>query len=431
MNLLFRRFALALALAVSLTVIVPVTAQAADDQNTWVELLETETVNDSGNNLVTFSTTSTIFRIKTPQYMRCTKVDMLITHPSGYAPTSVKVRYNNVYYTLTMAKIDSCTTRVYGDNIPDNLYADLVFQINKSGSVSITYQILSCRVTSLTSKELKASAYALIYGEHYTTPFTFEYDNPDVDDLYTEYQFPIVVTDWQKFDKVTISGSVGAMALNSVRASIGGLGLPYEMNYAVSNISHSDSHSIAWNEIKYYSYDESYKGTTETDTFTDVGYTGKILFSVTIDLAGVDRSSTDHLICYFTCLANEWLGYTIQITGVTGFVSIADTSQASWWTRLTSFLTGLFDPDSSEADSFKDGMEEQGQLIEDAADQIDTVTRPAIEEVDVDIGQFVEPEGSQLANALFAQLFANNLVMTMVMISLMVALAAFIIFGKR
>lgn len=403
----------------------------AAEESAWVELLETETVNDSGNNLVTFSSTSTTFRIKTPQYMRCTKVDMLITHPSGYAPTSVKVRYNNVYYTLTMAKIDSCTTRVYGDNIPDNLYADLVFQINKSGSVSITYQILSCRVSSLTSKEFKATAYSLLYGEQYNTPFSFEYDNPDVDDMYGEYQFPIVVTDWQKFDKITISGSVGAMALNSVRCTIGGLGLPYEMNYAVSNISGSDANSIGWTEMKYYSYDESYKGTTETEIFTYTEYLGKILFSITIDLSGVDRTSTEQLICYFTCLANEWLGYTIQITGVTGFVDIADTSDVSWWTRFKTFLTGLFDPDSPEAEDFQSSADQQGQQMEDLNEQLDSVTKPPVSDIETDLDDYVDPNALVIVNGNLAQLTNNSLIVAMLMISLIIALLSYILFGKR
>ena len=403
----------------------------AAEESAWIELLETETVNDSGNNLVTFSSTSTTFRIKTPQYMRCTKVDMLITHPSGYAPASVKVRYNNVYYTLTMAKIDSCTTRVYGDNIPDNLYADLVFQINKSGTVSITYQILSCRVSSLTSKELKATAYSLIYGEQYNTPFSFEYDNPDVDDMYGEYQFPIVVTDWQKFDKITISGSVGLMALNSVRASIGGLGLPYEMNYAVSNISGSDANSIGWTEMKYYSYDESYKGTTETEIFTYTEYLGKILFSITIDLSGVDRNSTEQLICYFTCLANEWLGYTIQITGVTGFVDIADTSDVSWWTRFNNFLTGLFDPDSPEAEDFQSSANQQGQQMEDLNQQLDSVTKPPVSDIVTDVSDYVDPNALVVVNGNLAQLTNNPLIVAMLMISLIIALLSYILFGKR
>ena len=403
----------------------------AAEESAWVELLESETVNDSGNNLVTFSSTSTTFRIKTPQYMRCTKVDMLITHPSGYAPTSVKVRYNNVYYTLSMAKIDSCTTRVYGDNIPDNLYADLVFQINKSGTASITYHILSCRVSPLSFKELKATAYALLNGVQYNTPFSFEYDNPVVDDMYGEYQFPIVVTDWQKFDKVTISGSIGAMALNSIRASIGGLGLPYEMNFAVSNISGSDVNSIGWTEMKYYSYDESYKGTTETETFTYTEYLGKILFSITIDLSGVDRNSTDQLICYFTCLANEWLGYTIQITGVTGLVDIADTSDASWWTRFKGFLTGLFDPDSPEAEDFQSSADQQGQQMEDLNEQLDSVTKPPVSDIETDLDDYVDPNALVIVNGNLAQLTNNSLIVAMLMISLIIALLSYILFGKR
>lgn len=426
--LVIKRIVLALALAVIITAVVPVTAQAAEDSSDWIELLETATVDDAGNNLFTLAATSGTFRIKTPQYMRCTKVDMLIAHPSGATPTSVKVRYNNAYYTLTMAQIDAYTTRVYGANIPDTLYADLVFQINKTGTSSVAYQILSCRVTSLTGTELKASAYAEINGMKYNAPFSFSYDDPDGKDYYDHYQFPVVVTDWQKYDKITISGSCGYMALNSIRCTIGGLGLPYEMSYAVSNSTGSEIFSFTWNEMKYYTYDESYKGSSETESYLYTEYRGKTLFTITIDLTGVDRTSTEHMWIFFTTLAHERLGYTIQILQVTGTVEVADTSQMSWWNRFTSFMTNLFGGKDPEADQFESDMEQAGNEFQDAQDQMDAVTKPPIEDVPLDPSQFLDPAGTQQSAMVFQVFFGNSLVVTLVSIALIVALAAFIIF---
>lgn len=120
---MIRFFSFFAAFVIVLTLAVPVSAAGVSD---WVELLETATVNDSGNNLITMTTTSATFRVKTPVYMRCTKVDMLIAHASGQAPTSVRVRYNNTYYNLTLAKIDAYTTRAYTANILDNKILSLI-----------------------------------------------------------------------------------------------------------------------------------------------------------------------------------------------------------------------------------------------------------------------------------------------------------------
>lgn len=431
---LARRLALALALAVLLTAVMPVTAQAAEStESNWIELLETATVNDSGNNLIQLNSTSGTFRIKTPLYMRCTKVDLILTHPSGYTPSSVKLRYNNTYYTLTLVKIDNYTTRAYGANIPNNLYADLVLQINKSNTDLINYQLLSCRVTSLENSEFPATAYAYIDGTNYNTPFAFENPGDTVNgsEAFGHYQFPVIVTDWQKYDKITISGSVGTMALNSVRCTIGGLGLPYDISYTASNPTGSEADYIAWNEWKYYSYNESYQGTTDGTIFSYDSYLGKTLFTITIDLTGVDRTSTNNLYCYFTTLASDWYGYTVQVMEVIGSIDVADTTEVTWWTRFTAFMSDLFGGDSTEADEYASEMESQSQEMQDAVDQMEQVTKPAVDDLDVSVDAYVDPVGVQQAGEVMGQFLGNSLILSMVCISLTVSLVAFVIFGKR
>lgn len=352
--------------------VVPVLASpvsAADnDVSTWVELLETATVNDSGNNNFKLTGSSAFLNIKTPQYMRCTKVDVLISHASGQSPKFLKVRYNGGYYTLTKMVLDPYTTRFYGDNIPDALYADLVFEIAQNGTATAYYQFLSCKVSPLNNATYPATAHAEINGTNYQTPFAMEYHDPEDQNRWNNYQFPVVVTDWQKYDKITISGSVGHMALNSVRATIGGLGIPYEISYAVTNRSAADTFSYAWLEARYYSYNDSYQGPLEFESYTYDCYEGKVLFTITLDLTGVDRISNQNLYCFFTCLANPVYSYTIQILEVVGEVNTADTSDASWWHKFTNFMSGLFDSDEGQVSV--DDLEQGSTSISDGAADI-------------------------------------------------------------
>ena len=408
-----------------------VTVHATESNiSSWIELLETATVNDSGRNLYTLAATSGTFRIKTPQYMRCTKVDMILAHPSGSTPTSVKVRYNNIYYTLTMQKIDDYTTRVYGANIPDTLYADLVFQINKSGKSSVAYQILSCRVTSLSNAQYKATAFAEVAGTKHNAPFSIDITDDSVADAWAHFQFPVVVSDWQKYDKIVISGSVGQMALNSVRATVKGLGLPYEISYAVCNSSGADINAYTWNEMKYYTYDESYKGKSETNSYIYSEYRGKTLFTISIDLTGVDRTITDELYCFFTCLANPRFGYTVQIMEVMGFVDIADTENLSWWAKLTAFFTDLLGGDTAVADEFQEDAAQKGDEMDDLNNQLQEVTKPPVDDLDLELN-IVDDVDMGLITEQFTKLTNHSMILTMLLTSLTVALLAYILYGKR
>lgn len=426
------RFFILLVVVTVLCSCMTVTAHAAESNvSDWIELLETATVDDSGSNLYTLEGQSGFFSIKTPQYMRCTKVDMLIAHASGYTPKAVKVYYNGGYYTLTMAKIDAYTTRVYGDNIPDTLYADLVFEIIQNGTGTAYYQILSCRVTSLNNSSYTATGYAEIAGTKYNAPFFLEVQDNDAGDFYAPYEFPITVTDWQKFDKLIISGSVGRMALNSVRCTIAGLGLPYEMNYAVSNSSGSEMFSATWNEYKYYTYDESYKGTSETESYIYPEYNGKVLYTITIDLTGIDRSVKAPLYCWFVGLANPFDGFTVQVLGVDGQINVADTSEMSLWQRFTSFMIDLFDGKSEDAEDFQNDAAQKGDEMEDLNNQLQEATKPPVSDIQVDIDSYIDASASQSYAGALSALTSSSLLISMMSITLTIALVGYILYGKR
>lgn len=421
-------FALLAALSVFMACAVPVSASS---NSAWVELLEYSTVNNAGNNLVTSASSTVSFYINTPQKMRVNKVDMLLSHPSGYAPTSIEVYYSGTYYPLTLAKIDEYTTRAYGANIPNNIYTELTFRFRRNTTSQLSYQILSCRVTSIEATEMNATAYAEIDGTTYNVPFAESFTNEYTTDVWGHFQFPVVVKDWQKFDTITISGSLSAIALSSIRATVGGLGLPYEMSYAVSPSGGSTSNSYQWHDIKYYSYDDTYKGSTEETTYTYNDYHGKVLFSLTIDLSGLDRTSTNNLYCYFTGLANPFFGYDIQLLKVTGTVNIADTSNTTWWTRFTSFMRELFGSDTSDSDQFQEEAENQGSELDNLNEQLNAVTKPPIEDITVDVGDFISPSDIQNVSSGLSEFTNDSLVVSIISINLIVALVAYILYGKR
>ena len=332
---------LSFVLGAALVILLAVPVSAADDNAGWVEVLEHTSVLPNGSNVMSFSVSPGSFVITLPSRMRVAKVDLLFSYPDGAAPSEIQIKAGAYTTSLTLAHIDATTTRAYG-TIPEGVYESLVLRVYKNNSQFTEYQLLSFRVSPVASTEMNATGSARLSGQYYDIPFALTYASETGTNAYQEFQFPITVTDWQKFDSITVSGSVGYMALNSIRCTIGGLGLPYEMSYAVSNSTGAISENLGWNEMKYYSYDESYKGTSESSSFIYPDYHGKVLFTVTIDLSMVDRTSSENLVVYFTCLANEVYGYSVQILRLTGTVNVADTSNVSWWAKFTSFMNKLF-----------------------------------------------------------------------------------------
>lgn len=376
---------LSLFLAVALIVVlaVPVSADEGNEGG-WIDLLETATVNDSGNNLITTAETSTFFRIKTPQYMRLTKMDMILTHPSGQAPKAVKVRYNGGFYTLTMVKLDAYTTRVYGDNIPDTLYADVVIELVRYGTSTATYEILSCRVTPLVKQDFPAEGtLSMYYGDPspLALPNSFTVEGDGSVGAYEYKLIPVAITDWRKYDSVTIFGSISQMALNSFRAAIGNKGLPYDISYMESIPTGTDSQGgffyeyVSGTETNYYNVEgvpdefshEEGAAAGEDWNSSVVTYGGAVLYTITIDLRGIDRNTAGNLNCYFTCVANPGIGYAFNVQNVSGSIETADTTEITWWTRFTNFMNDLFGSKDSGA---LDDLESSSDSISDNASQI-------------------------------------------------------------
>lgn len=356
---------LSLLLVVGLIVVLAVPVSAADDSD-WIELLESATVNDSGNNLLTVTGTSTTFRIKTPQYMRCTKIDLVITHPSGHAPTALYVRYNGLLYQLAKLAIDSTTTRFYGANIPDTLYADVVFRLDRSSTTQVTYQVVTCKVSPLVTNSINATGVlkrSISDSNPLTLPNNFNVAGDGSSGTYQYLLIPVYIYDWRKFDSITLYGSASTMAISSFRASIGNKGLPYEISYMQAIPTGFDSEGgmsyeyISSTETNYYGVDGTPDELSREDGFaagetwdtSTIVYGGSVLFTVTIDLSGIDRTVSGDMSCFFTGIVSPGLGYGFNVQNASGTVSVADTSGASWWTRFTSFMNDLFGSKDSDA----------------------------------------------------------------------------------
>ena len=357
-----------LALIVSLIFVLAVPVSAAEE-TAWTELLEYSTVNNSGSNWFRYTSTTTV-SVPTPYSMRLTKIDLLITYPSGTAPTKVEVTYNGTYYPLEILIIDNNTARVYG-SIQQNFYSDVRIRFTSS-STSVSYlEILSCRVSQIVTQEVQADAQVFVNNTYYPTGTSIEVPGNDVSDTASSL-IRIEVYDWMKFDTLTIWGSASTLGLNSVRATLGTSGLPFEMSY-IQTLATGESADYTYR----YTYTENYSGgggygNGYGDINTAIEYNGKILYCITIDLTGVDRSygydgNSYPLVVYLTGVYTGTYGYTFNCQYVNGSIVVPDKTEVTWWNKFTAFMQGLFDPDEGQ-ESIDDLNQGSASISQGASD---------------------------------------------------------------
>lgn len=405
----------------------------AEEETAWTELLEYSTVNNSGSNWFRYTSTATV-SIPTPYSMRLTKIDLLITYPTSTAPTAVEVYYNGTYYPLEMRRIDANTSRVFGA-IQQNFYSDVRIRFTRSSTSTSYLEILSCRVSQVVNQEVPADAQVFVDNTYYATGTNIEVAGNEISD--TAYsQIRIDVADWMKFDTLTIWGSATTMGLNSVRATIGTAGIPFEMSY-IQTLATGETADYTYR----YTYTENYSGgggygNGYGDINTAIEYNGKILFCITIDLTGIDRTynyngNSYPLYVYLTGVYTGLYGYSFNCQYVNGSIIVPDKTEVIWWNKFTKFMEGLFGKSSDKADDFADNAESQKSELDQMNEQLEAVTKPSVEDIETDIGSYIDTEDNATVAGAFQTFASNPLISTMMMITLTVALVGYILFGKR
>lgn len=360
---------LSLLLAVALIAVLAVPVSAAEGNiGGWIELLETTSLREDGSNRISMTGKSVSFDINTEVVKRLCQIDMLVWHTTADNPTSASVTAGGTKYELTVTRIDNNMSRVYG-RIPNASYRSITVTFNKVSTAETILELLSCKVTPVTYATYDAQAYFYIPwdDEYVDIPGNYVTSNGNYD-LTLPAQFYIAVEDWNKFDTITITGSVSLFGLNSIRATVGDLGLPYDLTFTQTNASETQTNGVTWNETYYYEYDQS--STSNGDFFADeqIIYGGKVLYTLIIDLSGVDRRLDADLLIYFTGNVYHRDGYEVNVIGAVGTVNTADTSDVTWWTKFTAFMSDLFG--INEDSGALDDLGSSSDSISDNASQI-------------------------------------------------------------
>lgn len=403
-----------LALILVLAFAVPVSA-AADSG--WIELLEYSAIQANGENWFTMSGTSGSVSISVQGEKRLRKVDILLWNPTGQRPSAASCSVGSKTTNLEVFAIGANLTRIVG-YLPDSFYETIRIDLKKNTTSSQTYEVLSWKVTPVGVQEflcdasvyMKSFGVSGTYGVPYDIPLYFDGSESGSDGA--DYIARIDVLDWEKYDSLSIWGSVTSASIESIRASIDTTALDYVVNFIDA---------------------EAYEFAVDGDpTYWVTSEWGKYLFNITIDLSGVDRSLTQSpLLVYITGSYDLTVQAYFNCQYVNGSVTTADTSNVSWWYRFTTFMTSLFSPADSDAEDFGSSMESQAGAMEDAVDELDQVTKPDVDDLDISLDEYIDGDGMAPVNGVLTAIFSHDMVVTMLIITLTCAFASYALFGKR
>lgn len=408
---------------VALISVLAVPVYASNDSG-WIELLEYSSVQDDGDNDFIVNGTSGSVTIPILGEKKLRRVDMLILTPSGHRFTSASVTAGGSTTNLDVLAVGGFLTRVVG-YIPNTSYKQLTVNFKKSSTSPQTYEVLSCKVTPIGVQEFVVTATVYFNGATYSTGRNIDIAGTTPDNhISTMYQMRIDVKDWQKYDSLSVWGSIDAGSIDSVRASVSTTALSMNVNYFQAN------DSGGWTDI-VMDVNPSTGGIDNTGAQLETPFYGKYLYALEIDLTNVDRTLTDPLYIYITGHYDDMFGATFNCQYVNGSVVTADTSDVTWWNRFTSFMTGLFSPSDPDAEDFGSTMESQAGELEDAVDELDQVTKPDVDDLDISLDEYLGGDGMAPVSGFFDAIFSNQVLVTMLIIALTCAFASYALFGKR
>lgn len=360
-------------LIIALIAVMALPVAAADDSGGWIELLESTSVQPNGENWFIVGGSSSTITLHLPNEKRLAKIDMLVWHQTAERIQAASVTQGNSTSSLNVLYVGNNITRVYG-TIPNAFYQDLNITFTRSGTSSVTWELLSCKVNTLATQTFACDSYFVV-GNDLNTKYTGYKDFPGDSSLVypssNSDQLCVVVNDWAKYDSIVLFGSIDRAGVGSIRASVGNYGLPYDITFTQSLATGevtTFNHSFSFSDLDYI---EQYGGLGDiwgTDV-TRYQYNLKTLYRIEIDLSGIDRTALKNqlLTVYFTYVYSDTYGFSFNLQAATGFVNIADTTEMNWWTRFTSFMTDLFGGDDPGA------LEDLGDSSNSISSNIDQI----------------------------------------------------------
>ena len=410
-----RLFSLVLALA--LISVLPLPVSADELYNPWTDILDLTTVNNAGTNYFAFNKSTTI-NIDAGYESVVSYIDMVWFCGYG-APDSIYLWRNNsssARLPLTIKRIGTSNFyRVYG-NVSGYTLRNFKFDITSNTAYSGTsayrsYEIRSCRIAGTIATYDVGMSYIVSPdpAEEWSKNVCFD---PLVDMEYgiaTPYTFQIIPDDWALYDYIDILVSTQGATIDSVVVEHNGRAIPF------TTTDHGTSYAGA-------TFTSDYDGAIFGDSYT----------MIHVDLTTIQHSSSISPTITVTGFYNNGIWASVGWHSAIGYVRDAERGGVlHWFNQAKEFLTSLFSPADPDADDFCSSMESQAGELQDAVEEMEQVTKPDVDDLDISLDEYMDAADMAPVNGVLTAIFSNDIVVSMLLIALTCAFAAYALFGKR
>lgn len=408
-------FMFALIIAFSFTLFTFPVVSAAESNTLLIDLFKTANgINATSGNVsasmgsweyyISANSTGTI-SIPLPELSFVGYVDIVIYLGSGWSP-SCSFSYSGTSLSTSVCGPYNNFVRVYGKTNKFVRVNDLVLTITNPSAYDLWHSVVSAKFSSsdFFYDDLKAP-FSLTCGsttlsgklpDHKSFTFTTGYD------YWNSY---ISIPNFQSYDYIYVSFFTSLNTITSISCASNQGYIPIETSFI------------------------------ETDGLVDAPYN---YVTVMIDLSNIDRSSLGTLDLYISggCVTGQSHSFTVyEVQG--GLISSFD--PLNW--HLTNIfsalgtLAGEMDDPAREQEgaAMKDKGKDTANRVDDAVSGMDAMNKPEVGSGDLtgDVSDIISVDTIEGSTVILSNFFQMPVVSEVVVIALTIALAGYVLFGKR
>ncbi len=355
---------------------------------------------------------------KFPKALWLHTVDLVVYSGSGFT-ARLGGSFNQA---LSVKSIRNGLYRVYG-NVPLNYFKDEVTVEFTSYSESNKFITISSFLISSHSTNFfpENGTIQYIFGDKtasqiqpsptqsavLTIPGSASFANTTV--------FVNLMQKWVNYDLITFDIAINCPSISSIQPSAGNRPLPYFISQVYPDDSVYAEMSVFHVVIDVRSLDRTqpYVPCVRIECHAGGGSSFFLLHSDGIVLDSVPAPEISMLQELTSRLA-LWFD-NLQFAVVSGF------------DRLISVIS----PDKKPGEDFGSTVESQAGQLGEAGDILNSVTRPPVQDFDVQIDSFVNPADVTFLGGVVRPFMENKIVLTLLLMSLTLATLGYVLYGKR
>lgn len=430
---------------------------ASEIEKYYYDFLDFNYVSDS-DNIFRFSVADETVNIKAPFYSDWKYCDIILY--SSFPLSDVRVPDNK---SLSIISLGGGYYRLYGNL--SGYYLDhlpLTF-LDSTESGYVYFYSVRCVTSAYKSSPVPFEGVGSYSNGTFNMSKNFGDDRPtrtiftnsDIDNR--DFILYLSSPNWRAYDYVEFQCYFNVSSIDSISCTIGSYSVPFEVNYIYPDSSDQSFYltiSIDCRNLDRSLSDDNYPMViiTGTEVFDGVSL---VALMDSIGYLYYDEISSDFLLfsdlferlsAHFSNL-NGWFDtQTVTLSNKIGDVISNLNSNFShlewkiddlfyalhiWMNEKTDILESAIRGDTSPGNSFQQQVDQKDQQLNDMAAVMESVDQPDLNSVNVSANTYVD--GTVLAASMsgITSVFSQGLFFDLIVMSIMMATAGYVLFGKR